>query len=49
MDWFKVVKAGVWEIGINEDEIKNGEVFTDKVKTFKGFQDKVKKKIVWYG
>lgn len=44
VNWFKEVKAAVRKIGINEAEIKNRNVSRDRVKTFKGFQEKVKKK-----
>lgn len=49
MTWIKEVKADVREMEITEEERVKGEKFRAKVKHFKGFQEKIKKKtgVVW--
>lgn len=44
MKWFKYVKADIMEMGINEEELRNGEDFREEVETFNSFQEMIKKK-----
>lgn len=44
VSWFKEVKADLASIGISEEYIRNRTIFKNKVKEFKGFEERARRR-----